>query len=140
MCRRVLISKNIASISTRSLERNLEAASGASVSTSKMARLNRSMNSLYELLYAEFNDINKADYCVIGPQLNILLKTVKDLYTTFEHTASRTFLKKEIDELKGNYSALYEINDDIIRYRLNASSDKKLSAALKEASSLIDKL
>lgn len=98
------------------------------------------MNALYELLYAEFNDINKADYSVIGPQLNILLKTVKDLYTTFEHTASRTFLKKEIDELKGNYSALYEINDDMIRYRLNASPDKKLSATLKEASSLIDKL
>lgn len=141
MCQRVLISRNIASISTRSLERNLEAAAGADISSAKLARLNSSMDALYEIIYDQFNDIDKNDYKIIGPQLHILLKTVKDLYTTIKkRVLLKDSLKKEVAQLWSNYSALYEINDDLVKYRLNDTKDSSLSAALHQASSMIDLL
>lgn len=140
MCERVRISKNIASISTRSLERNLEAVSGVSISANKLARLNNSMDHLYEIIYSQFNDIDKTDYQIIGPQLQLLLKTVKDLFDTFIKIGTIGAIKKEVDTLWSNYSALYEINDDIVRFRINPNSDKNLSIAMQNASSLIDSI
>lgn len=140
MCQRVLISKNIRSISTRSFESNLEAASGMGVSLLKLTRLNRSIDSLYELLYSQFNDITAEDYKTIGPQLTFLLQTVKNLYQYCKSLKTVTVVNKEIENLWHNYSALYELKGDLEKFRLNPITDCNLSKALSLASSHINKL
>lgn len=140
MCQRVLISKNIRSISVRSFERNLEATSGMEVSALKLARINKSMDSLYELLYSEFNDISSDDYKVIGPQLVFLLQTVKNLYLYYKTATPSKAVKGEIDNLWNNYSALYELKGDLERFRLDEKPNPRLNNALKTASSYIDRL
>lgn len=140
MCERVLISKNIRSISIRSFERNLEATSGMEVSALKLARINKSMDSLYGLLYSEFNDISSDDYKVIGPQLVFLLQTVKNLYQYYKTATPSKAVKGEIDNLWNNYSALYELKGDLERFRLNEKPNHRLNNALKTASSYIDRL
>lgn len=140
MCQRAWISKNIRSISVRSFERNLEATSGMEVSALKLARLNKSIDSLYELLYSEFNDISSEDYKIIGPQLVFLLQTVKNLYLFYKRTPPPNAVKCQIDNLWNNYSALYELKSDLERFRLNENPNPRLNNALKKASSLIDRL
>lgn len=140
MCQRILISKNIRSISTRSFESNLEAASGKGISVLKLARLNKSIDSLYELLYSQFNDINSEEYKTIGPQLTFLLQTVKNLYQYCKSMTTVNGVKREIENLWHNYSALFELKGDLEKFRLNSRQDPHLSKALSLASSYIDKI
>lgn len=140
MCQRVLISKSIYSISTRSFERNLEIASGKAVTALKLARLNTSLDSLYELIYSQFNDIDTEDYKILGPQLALLLQTVKNLYLSYKSVNRAPNSNKEIEGLWNNYSALYELKEDIEKYRLNRVPAKHLRSALAAASSYIDKI
>lgn len=141
MCQRVLISKNIANISTRSFERNLEAISGMEISTSKLTRLNGSIDALYELLYRQFNEIDKTDYMILGPQIKFLLKTIKDLYSTYKMISLKDPIKREVNRLWNNYSALYELNDDLERFRIKQQdTSADLSASFQRASSIMSKL
>lgn len=97
------------------------------------------MNSLYDIIYTQFNDIDKNDYSIIGPQLQFLLKTVKNLYSTYKKLPTSDSVKKEVSNLINNYSALYELNDDLVRYRLNSDKiSKNLSSAFQNASSAIN--
>lgn len=141
MCQRVLISKNIANISTRSFERNFEAISGIEISTSKLSRLNGSIDALYELLHRQFNEIDKNDYMILGPQIKFLLKTIKDLYNTFKKIALKDPIKREVTRLWNNYSALYELNDDLERFRIKqVEISPVLSASFQRASSIMSKI
>lgn len=141
MCQRVQISKNIANISIRGFERNLEAVSGIEISESKLSRLNGSIDALYEILYQQFNEIDKTDYMILGPQIKFLLKTIKDLYSTYKRIGVKGSVKQEVNRLWNNYSALYELNDDLERFRIkqaDASSD--LSASFQRASSILSQI
>lgn len=141
MCQRVLISKNIANISTRSFERNLEAVSGMEISMSKLTRLNGSIDALYELLYRQFNEIDKTDYMILEPQIKFLLKTIKDLYSTYKMIALKDPIKREVNRLWNNYSALFELNDDLKRFRIKKQdTSDDLSASFQRASSIMSKI
>lgn len=140
MCQRVLISKNIASISTRSFARKLDVVSGIEISQYKLSRLNNSLDNLYELIYTQINDIDGNDYKILGPQLDLLLFTVKDLYESLKSKHIPSDLKKEVDLLSYHYSDLFEINHDLKNFRFNSNLPKDLSEALTNASKLITSL
>lgn len=138
MCQTSLISRNIVRISTRSFEQNVEAVSGNVITHNKLRRLNRALDSLYELIYSQFNDINSEDYKVIGPQMCLLLNTLKGLCNTFKNLRKLGDNLNEVECLGRNYSALYELNSDIKRFRLNREYSPNLTKALENASSVIN--
>lgn len=128
MCQTSLISRNIARLSARSFERNLEAVSGVGTTHTKLVRLNNALNRLYEMVYDQFNEITPDDYKIIEPQLLLLLNTLKGLCNTYKKIHSSDRLSKEIEVLGRNYSAIYELNSDIKNFRV-----KKMSPALSSA-------
>lgn len=140
MCQRVLISKNIASISTRSFARKLDVVSGIRISQYKLSRLNKSLDNLYALLYSQISEINRDDYRALGPQLDLLLLTIKDLYKVLKRNYISSDIKKEVALLWDNYSAISEINHDLKYFRFDSNLPKNLSEALSKASTLISSL
>ena len=132
MCQTSLISRNIARLSARSFERNLEAVSGVGTTHTKLVRLNNALNRLYEMVYDQFNEITPDDYKIIEPQLLLLLNTLKGLCNTYKKIHSSDRLSKEIEVLGRNYSAIYELNSDIKNFRVKKMSPA-LSSALKRA-------
>lgn len=140
MCQRVLISKNIASISTRSFARKFDVVSGIEISQYKLSRLNNSLDNLYDLIYTQINDIDSDDYKILGPQLDLLLFTVKDLYKTLKRKYIPADVKKEVNLLWNHYSDLFEINYDLKNFHFNPKLPKDLSEALTTASKLITTL
>lgn len=129
MCQTSLISKRIVRISARSFEQNLEAVSGGSVTYNKLIRLNNALDRLYEMLYDQFNDITPDDYSTIGPQLLLLLNTLKGLCNTYKRMRTYGRHSEEIAKLGSNYSALYELNHDIKNFRVR-KIDPELSSLL----------
>ena len=84
----------------------------------QLARLNRELDSLYETIYNEWATITEEDYKVFGGQLQLLILTVKQLYDACRKLPKENGLKAETRKLGMNYSALYELNSDIVNFRI----------------------
>lgn len=137
MCQTTLISNNIVRLSTRSYRQRLDAVVGNQYKVTQLARLNRDLDSFYELLYSQWNTVTKDDYAVLGPQLQIMLNTLKDLYNTCKKMSCIPELKKETEKLGMNYSAIFEVNSDIKNFRIKKQEDDEMTHLMKQASDVV---
>lgn len=139
MCQTSLISNRIIRLGTRSYKQRLEAVSSNEYRVTQLARLNRDLDDFYELLYEQWKTVTESDYKVFGPQLQILLETLKDLYNVCKKVAYKPDFETETEKLGMNYSAIYEINSDIVNFGLMAKEDVELQDLMKQASLIISK-
>ncbi len=135
-----VISRNITRISSRSFEHNLQAVTGKVITHNKLKRLNNALDTLYDLIYSQFNEIKAEDYKIIGPQLSLLLNTLKGLLGTYKTFRKSGELAEEVEALGRNYSALYELNYDIKQFRIERKFNPNLLAALNNATSEMPRL
>lgn len=140
MCQTAVISDKIVRLSTRSLRQRLEAVGGHTYSISKLSRLNSSLDSFYELLYDQYNSVTVNDYNTFGPQLSILLSTIKDLYCTCLGLPESWGFRQETDRLGKNYSAIHEIDSDLRYYKLKTDNDAEMQSLLKRVDVTLHKL
>lgn len=140
MCQTALISQNIVRLGTRSYRHRLEALAPNEYRVSSLRKLNHDLDSFYEFLYAQCNSVTEADYKVFGEQLHSMLATLKLLWQTCKRMPKSCGIGAEAEKLKMNYSALYELNEDIKNYRLKASKDAEWSALLSQASLALKKV
>lgn len=136
MCQTNLISQNIERLSVRSYRQRLKVSTPDSYNLSYLVHLNKDLEDFYELLYSQWNTITEDDYHVFGGKLQIMLQTIKELLDTFITTFSTIKWKDEINILKMNYSALFELNSDIINFRIKLPKDSDIKALMDEASSI----
>ena len=134
------ISDRIVSLGIRSYRQHLETLSGIELTNQKLARLNKDLDDLYEVLYGRFNSITETEVKGLSPLLQELLKTIKALYSSYRKSAKRIRLEEEISRLGRNYSALQEIYDDMLNYRIPSEEDKELRDMLKQASLLMQRI
>lgn len=134
MCQTALISQNIVRLGTRSYRHRLEALVPDEYRVGSLRKLNRDLDSFYEFLYAQCNTVTEADYKVFGEQLCSMLTTLKMLWQSCKKMPKSCGISNEAEKLKMNYSALYELNEDIKNYRIKAPKDKEWSALLSQAS------
>lgn len=140
MCQTALISQNIVRQGTRSYRHRLEALVPNGYRVSSLRKLNHDLDSLYEFLYSQCNSVTEADYKVFGEQLNSMLATLKLLWQTCKRMPKASGLGNQAEKLKMNYSALYELNEDIKNYRIKAPKDKEWSLLLSQASLALKKV
>lgn len=137
MCQTTLISDNIVRLSTRSYRQRLDAVVRNQYKVSQLARLNRDLDNFYELLYSQWNTVTKDDYAVFGPQLQIMLNTLRELYNTCKKLSDIPNFDKETEKLGMNYSAIFEINSDIKNFRIKVQYDDDWTLLLKQASDVV---
>lgn len=137
MCQTTLISDNIVRLSTRSYRQRLDAVVRNQYKVSQLARLNRDLDNFYELLYSQWNTVTKDDYAVFGPQLQIMLNTLRELYNTCKKLSDIPNFDKETEKLGMNYSAIFEINSDIKNFRIKEQYDDDWTLLLKQASDVV---
>ena len=80
--------------------------------------------------------ITEDDYKVFGGQLEILLQTIKNLYDTCKKQPREMNLKEETQKLGMNYSALYELNSDIVNFRIKLPQNEEMKQALHQLAEL----
>lgn len=129
-----LISQHIVRLGTRSYTHLLEVLTLNEYSVGSLRKLNRDLDSFYEFLYVQCNSVTEADYKVFGEQLGSMLVTLKMLWRSCKKMPKSCGISDEAEKLKMNYSALYELNEDIKNYRIKAPKDKEWSALLSQAS------
>ena len=138
MCETLLIKNQVSRLGRRSYAHRMNVAGRTGYSSAQLARLNRELDSLYELIYADWNTVTEEDYAAFGPQLVILIQTLRQLHSECRKLSDQS-LRSEIDRLGMNYSALYELNSDIVNYRVNAPHDNELQSMMAKASQMLNK-
>ena len=137
MCQATLILNSIVRLSTRLYRHRLVAVARNQYKVSQLARLNCDLNNFYELLYSQWNTVTKDYYAVFGPQLQIMLNTLRELYNTCKKLSDIPNFDKETEKLGMNYSAIFEINSDIKNFRIKEQHDDDWARLLKQASDVV---
>jgi hypothetical protein len=136
MCQTGIITDKVVRLSRRSFNHRIEAASPKGYHRGQLARLNRELDGLYEIIYDDWNTITEDDYKVFGGQLLILIQTIKQLYDACRKLPKDMGLKEEIHKLSMNYSALYELNSDIVNFRIKLPKNEEMKATMRKLKEL----
>lgn len=105
---------------------------------SQLARLNRELDNLYELIYDQWRTVTEEDYRQFGGQFQLLLETLKGLYQSVRKLPKSMGLSQEAENLEMNYSALYEVNSDIVNFCIKLPQNERFQKAMVEASKRIN--
>lgn len=134
MCESAVISDKVVKLSRRSYNHRLEIASPRGYQLSQLQKLNKELDKLYELIYDEWNTITEEDYKVFGEQLVILTQTIKQLYNACKRLPKHMGMEEDTKKLGMNFAALYELNSDIVNFRIKTPKSDKIKQALQKLS------
>lgn len=139
MCQTAVISKTVKRLGRRSYTHRMDVATPGGYDAAQLTRLNRELDSLYELIYDDWNTITEEDYAVFGGQLSLLVATLKHLYEDCRKSTLRRAMHDEVERLGANYSALHELNSDIVNFRIKAPRNVELQSMMSVASKVLNR-
>lgn len=139
MCQTAMISNTVKRLGCRSYSHRMEVATPGAYNSMQLTRLNRELDDLYELIYEDWGTITEQDYAVFGGQLELLVKTIKQLYDDCRKSSLRSAMRDEVERLGMNYSALHELNSDIVNFRIKAPRNAELQLMMSEASKVLNR-
>lgn len=128
MCQTAVISRRIGRIGRHSFDRRMRLASPLfQEKEGDIGRILNEIDKLCERLHTDFPTITAEDYRLFGPELKLVIKTLKDLRS---ESLSHKELKSSNDRLRQQILDLEEIDHDIQEFRVNAPQDKDLQQTL----------
>ena len=128
MCETLIISRHIGRIGRRSFDRRMRIASPMFVEKrGELARLLNEVDKLSDRLHDEFPTISEDDYRMFGPELKVLISTLRDLR---QESLIRKELKPYNDRMRQQIADLEELDHDIVEFRIKAPKDEKLQQTL----------
>ena len=134
MCETQIISRHIGRIGRRSFDRRMRIASPMFVEKrGELVRLLNEVDKLSDRLHDEFPTISEEDYRMFGPELKVLISTLRDLR---QESLVRKELKPYNDRMRQQIADLEEIDHDIKVFRVDAPKNKELQATMALLSDL----
>lgn len=131
MCQSSLISQKVVQLSRRSYNLRLVVVVPKCYDKLQLGRLNRQLDNLYELIYDDWRTITEEDYEVFGGQFEILIQTLKQLYNSCRRLPKELGVGDEVKKLGMNYSALYELNSDIVNFCIKLPKNQEVKQLMK---------
>ena len=130
MCQTKVISRHIGRIGRRSFDRRMRIVSPLYVEKrGEIARLLNEVDALSECLHDEFPTITEEDYKIFGPELKIVISTLKSL---LKESMTRRELKPYNERMREQISDLEELDHDIRVFRIDAPKNERLQKTLAQ--------
>ena len=130
MCQTQVISRHIGRIGRRSFDRRMRIVSPLYVERrGEIARLLNEVDALSERLHDEFPTITEEDYKLFGPELKVVIGTLKSL---LKESTSRHELKPYNERMREQISDLEELDHDIRVFRIDAPKNERLQKTLAQ--------
>ncbi|MBO4564664.1 MAG: hypothetical protein J5720_04455 [Bacteroidaceae bacterium] len=99
----------------------------------ELTRLLNEIDKLCDRLHDEFPTITEDDYRIFGPELKIVISTLKALR---QDSLMRKELKAYNDRMRQQIVDLEELDHDIKAFRVNAPKNKELQTTMAMLSGL----
>lgn len=134
MCQTAAISKRLGRIGRRSFDRRMRMASPLYVE--KQSDLNSLLNDvdrLSEQLHKDFPTISADDYRMFGPELKIVINTLKHLRM---ESLSHHDIEQYNERMRQQIADLEELEHDIRSFRTDAQQTKNLQQAMSAIGNL----
>ena len=93
----------------------------------EIARLLNEVDALSERLHDEFPTITEEDYKLFGPELKVVIGTLKSL---LKESRTRHELKPYNERMREQILDLEELDHDIKEFRIDAPKNEELQAAM----------
>ncbi len=93
----------------------------------ELARLLNEVDKLSDRLHEEFPTISENDYRLFGPELKVMISTLKALR---QDSLTRKELKPYNDRMRQQIADLEELDHDIKAFRVDAVQNKELQATM----------
>ena len=130
MCQTQVISRHIGRIGRRSFDRRMRIVSPLYVERrGEIARLLNEVDALSERLHDDFPTITEEDYKLFGPELKIVIGTMKSL---LKESMTRRELKPYNERMREQISDLEELDHDIRVFRIDAPKTERLQKTLAQ--------
>jgi len=134
MCQTQIISNHIGRIGRRSFDRRMRIVSPLYVERrGEIARLLNEVEALSERLHDEFPTITEEDYKIFGPELKIVIATLKSL---LRESKMRPWLKMYNERMGEQIMDLEELDHDIQEFRVKAQKNKELQTTMAKVGEL----
>ena len=128
MCQTQVISRHIGRIGRRSFDRRMRIVSPLYVERrGEIARLLNEVDALSERLHDEFPTITEEDYNLFGPELKVVIGTLKSL---LKESRTRHELKPYNERMREQILDLEELDHDIKEFRIDAPKNEELQSAM----------
>lgn len=128
MCQAAEISRHIGRIGRRSFDRRMRMASPLFVERQgEVSRILNEVDRLSDRLHDEFITITEDDYNQFGPELKIVIETLKALR---RESRLRPELRRYDERMRQQILDLEELDHDIVEFRIKAPKDKELQRSL----------
>lgn len=128
MCQTQVISYQIVRIGKRSFDRRMRIVSPLFVEKrGEITRLLNDVDALSMRLHYEFPSIKEEDYRMFGPELKIVISTLKSLLS---ESLTRSELKPYNERMREQIVDLEELDHDILEFRVKAPKDMGLQSAM----------
>ena len=128
MCQTQIISRHIGRIGRRSFDRRMRLASPMfEEKRGELARLLNEVDRLSSRLHDEFLSISESDYRMFGPELKIVINTLKSL---LQESLAHKELKPYNERMRQQIADLEELNHDIKTFRVDAPKNEQLQQAM----------
>ncbi len=134
MCETQIISRHIGRLGRRSFDRRMRIASPMFVEKrGELTRLLNEVDKLSDRLHDDFPTISEEDYRMFGPELKVLISTLRDLR---QESLIRKELKPYNDRMRQQIADLEELDHDIKAFRVDAPKNKDLQKTMAMLNSL----
>lgn len=134
MCETKRISRSITRLGRHSFNQRLNIVSPLYVDKEgDIEKLLNEVGLLSKELHEAFPTISENDYKVFGPELRVVIDTLKSLR---KDSLSRVELKSYNDRLRQQIAELEELDHDIKVFRIDAPKNKELNLAMQAVNNL----
>ena len=128
MCQTAIISQHICRIGRRSFDCRMRLASPLYVERrGELTRILNEVDKLIDRLHEEFPTITAEDYRMFGPELKIVISTLKSLRS---ESLSHRNLSAFNERMREQIADLEELDHDIRTFRVNAPQNVELQQAM----------
>ena len=128
MCQTQVISRHIGRIGRRSFDRRMRIVSPLYVERrGEIARLLNEVDALSERLHDDFPTITEEDYKLFGPELKVVIDTLKSL---LKESLTHRELKPYNERMREQILDLEELDHDIMEFRVEAPKNEELQKTL----------
>lgn len=133
MCQTDLISRSIESLSKRSFNRRIKVVSPMHICRNgEVTKLCNSLDNLCKMLHDNFPTITEKDYNIFGPELRLLIMTLKDLHAD---SVNNPNIQSANSVLLDKIADLEEIEHDIVNFRVQLQNNNNFKSLMTKISS-----